>query len=170
MEMWKADRIANELLKKHGLDDWKVAFNGRLSRAFGRCYYRAKTIELNTTLVNLNSEELVTETIIHEIAHALEQGGHTEAWRRKYLEIGGNGNRYYDTQTVENPSIWKEAETENGIVLIPGDKVKVQLNGREQIAIYVHTNARNHKYPVVVDLGGRKYKIREKSVLANLNR
>ena len=59
-------------------------------------------------MAELNSEEAVKDTILHEIAHALSpQFGHGPAWRQKCLEIGANPNRCYDDQVVTPGLKWK---------------------------------------------------------------
>ena len=69
--------------------------------AFGYCSYGDRyEIILSKPLTLINSVEEVTDTILHEIAHALdvEQRGfsnHDKNWVRIAKSIGCNGKQYY---------------------------------------------------------------------------
>lgn len=101
-----ARQKANELMKKHGLIElgWRFEFD-RANRRFGCCKYSVKKITLSQSLTELNNEENVIDTILHEIAHALVgyKHKHNHVWRSKALEIGCNGNRCYSSIEVETP-------------------------------------------------------------------
>lgn len=86
--------LAIELKNKHSqLTYWSFTFNKR-KRSFGTCNYVKKEIQLSTTLIPVMSDEAIKFTIIHEIAHALTRGhGHDLEWKRKCIELGGDGNR-----------------------------------------------------------------------------
>ena len=109
MNITEAHRMLREELDKHELYHVEVKMNGRLTTVFGRYrysrLYNHKSIELSTKLVEINDEERVRLTILHEIAHALTEGhGHDSVWKAKLLEIGGDGKRCYsssDTNTIE---------------------------------------------------------------------
>jgi predicted SprT family Zn-dependent metalloprotease len=101
MNKLQAHQLLREQLDKHELYGVEAVMNGRLTSAFGRYrysrLYNNKSIELSTKLVELNDEERVLKTILHEIAHALTEGhGHDRVWQSKLLEIGGDGKRCYD--------------------------------------------------------------------------
>ena len=52
----------------------------------------------------LNDEKEVTNTILHEIAHALTPGHHHDrVWKAKAREIGCTGDRCYSGKTVTTP-------------------------------------------------------------------
>ena len=109
MLLEEAKALALELMKQHKLEHWHFEFDGA-KRRFGICRYNTKTIGLSKHLVLLNSKESVTDTILHEIAHALVGlgQGHNWVWRQKALEIGCNGKRCHsdeDTQSVERSFI-----------------------------------------------------------------
>ena len=63
-------RLEADLLAEHDLHDWSFAFNRR-KRAFGLCDYTRRTIFLSADLTELNDEAEVSDTLLHEIAHAL---------------------------------------------------------------------------------------------------
>jgi len=101
MNITRAKQILREELDKHELYYVEAKMNGRLTSAFGRYRYHRlsnyKVVELSTKLVEINDEERVRLTILHEVAHALTEGhGHDRVWQAKLLEIGGDGKRCYD--------------------------------------------------------------------------
>ena len=105
MNLIKTEKLANELLKKHGLINkgWRFEFDNA-TRRFGCCKYRSKRITLSKKLTELNDEENVLDTILHEIAHALTPSHHHDSvWRAKALEIGCDGNRCYSSDEVVTP-------------------------------------------------------------------
>jgi len=97
MTLEQAEELAKHLMSLHGVPrEWSFAFD-RSKVRFGKCDYRRKQISLSRYLVELNSEEEVQDTILHEIAHALlpRGAGHGPAWRSLALSIGCNGRRCY---------------------------------------------------------------------------
>ena len=94
MTVAEAVKMATKMLREHKeLNGWRVVLNRRKS-AFGVCNYRTKEIQLSSLLVPVTTDESVTDTIIHEIAHALcPKQGHNRIWQRKCIELGGNGQR-----------------------------------------------------------------------------
>lgn len=109
MNTTEAHKLLREQLDKHGLYHVEARMNGRLTRAFGRYKWNTmlerRWVELSTQLVKINDRDRVLRTILHEVAHALTEGhGHDEVWRKKLLEIGGDGKRCYsrtDTNVLE---------------------------------------------------------------------
>ena len=101
MELQKTKKIGRELIERHKLADTGWIFKlDYATRRFGQCNFKTKTISISTVLARLNDEEIVSETILHEIAHALvgARKGHGQEWRAKALEIGSNGNRTYGSE------------------------------------------------------------------------
>lgn len=79
----------------------KYAMNGRLFRVLGRCIKRNYgtdiTIELSTSFVNAcienNSMDILKNTILHEMCHALPKGGgHGTQWKHYAYIIGKKAN------------------------------------------------------------------------------
>ena len=103
MELRQANKLAIELMEQHGLLDkgWHFAFD-RANRRFGSCQYHRKRITLSKPLTELNSEQEIRNTILHEIAHALcPREGHNQIWKMKAIEIGCDGERCYSSNEVE---------------------------------------------------------------------
>ena len=89
MEVPEALTLARRLLDEHGLREWAVGLN-RNVRRMGVCRYRHKRIELSEPYVRLNDLDEVTDTIKHEIAHALvgPGRGHGPEWQAMAKKLG----------------------------------------------------------------------------------
>ena len=108
--------LAIELMEKHGLTETGWTFKwSRGKKQFGACATkfnrRTKTfvykeIRLSAPLTELNSEEQVTDTILHEIAHAIAgtAAGHGPEWRRVARAIGAKAERCYSSKDVNMPA------------------------------------------------------------------
>lgn len=95
--------LAVSLKNKHPeLSSWKVSFNNR-KKAFGICNYRTREISLSKLFIPFMTDEAVKDTIVHEIAHALTKGhDHDNVWKRKCIELGGNGYRISGVENFKN--------------------------------------------------------------------
>jgi len=85
----EACRLARALLTSYELHDWSFAFNRRKNQ-MGLCAYDDKVIALSVHFVELNDDDAIRDTLLHEIAHALTGPGHghDDVWKRKCLEVG----------------------------------------------------------------------------------
>jgi hypothetical protein len=94
VEIFEARQLAAGLMRRHGLTGWQVVFDNAKTRA-GICRAVPREIGLSRVLTQLHGRVEVTDTILHEIAHALvgPAHGHDEVWRRKALEIGCSATR-----------------------------------------------------------------------------
>lgn len=102
MDLAEARELALQLMKKHGLEyRWRFDFDNA-KRRLGACHHEYNCITLSKHLVLLNDIDVVRNTILHEIAHALvdPKYGHNWVWRQKALEIGCDGNRCYSSKKV----------------------------------------------------------------------
>lgn len=81
--------LAESLMERHGLSEWTLVFDRAVTRA-GQCRYRAREISLSAPLMSQWTREQCTNTILHEIAHALtpEDGGHGAEWRAMCRRMG----------------------------------------------------------------------------------
>lgn len=77
------------LIRHHGLDGWRFAWNRRKT-AMGLCRYEERRIELSAYFVARNPVGEIHDTLLHEIAHALVGAGHGHdaVWQAKCVEIG----------------------------------------------------------------------------------
>ena len=102
----EAKAMALELMREHGLIDegWRFEFH-RAVGCLGRCYYRQRKITVADWLVDMNTDEKVRDTILHEIAHALVGAGHKHdaVWKRRAAEIGAVPNACVNEKTIETP-------------------------------------------------------------------
>ncbi len=108
MDLALALTKARGLLHEHGLHGWQVGLDNAKRRA-GKCDYTAKMITLSRHLTRLHTEAEVTDTILHEIAHALvgPAHGHDAAWRSKALDIGCTGTRCLPPDAAQVPGAWE---------------------------------------------------------------
>lgn len=91
----------HKLLSKGWAFEWDNAKN-----RFGQCRYASKTISMSRILVELNSEEEVRDTILHEIAHALvgPEHNHDWMWRTIAKQVGARPERCFGGETVTPPA------------------------------------------------------------------
>jgi len=83
MNITEARRLYTDLKNGYGLNDWKVEFNNNVSRA-GVCNYDKKTLFISKKILSHASDEQIKNTMLHEIAHALEYektGTSNHGWR-----------------------------------------------------------------------------------------
>jgi predicted SprT family Zn-dependent metalloprotease len=104
MDLVRARWLAYMLLAQHGLGDWKFEFD-HARRRFGCCHISRKKITLSRPLTLLNDEPEVRDTLLHEIAHALEPtDGHGPRWRAACVRVGAKPVRCYTDKTVRSPA------------------------------------------------------------------
>jgi predicted SprT family Zn-dependent metalloprotease len=104
MDLSDAATLARNLMIKHGLGQWIFEFS-RCKSSFGAVRHASKRITLSAPLSEINSVAEVTDTILHEIAHALvgRGVGHGPAWKLKAQLIGARPERCYNTADVKTP-------------------------------------------------------------------
>ncbi len=111
------EREANALLRKHGLADqgWTFRWDSAKSRG-GECNYVKKTISMSRLLVPGWSSQEITDTLLHEVGHALvgPGHGHSSVWVRKVLSIGGSASVTHNAPTVQRQ--WAAMCSKHGVV------------------------------------------------------
>lgn len=92
MKLEAAEKLAHKLLRKHKLNNWYFYFD-QAKKRFGSTI--DGRISISAPLTKLNSKAEFTNTMLHEIAHALVgiQHGHDVVWKRKAIQIGCDGYR-----------------------------------------------------------------------------
>jgi len=90
MTRQQASQLLRDELNKHGLTDWSVRLNQNPQSHFlGLCSYKDKCIILSAHHIDIHPDPDVTNTIRHEVAHALCPGHmHDSVWSAKAKEIG----------------------------------------------------------------------------------
>lgn len=107
MNIDDARRLAIELMDQHRLTGWHLVFDRARTRA-GVCRFDRREIGLSRVLTALHPPELVRDTILHEIAHALAgpQHAHDAVWRATAIAIGGDGKRCVSASAPRPPAPW----------------------------------------------------------------
>jgi predicted SprT family Zn-dependent metalloprotease len=89
-----AAATAVHMMHEHGLTDWRFEWD-RAVRRVGACNYRRRVISLSRPLTERAPADIIRNTILHEIAHALVGRGHGHdwVWKLKARSIGCTGDR-----------------------------------------------------------------------------
>ncbi len=80
---------ARALMDRHGLDEWALRFNGARKK-LGECRPQQKLLLISRAHAVNEAPGQVTDTILHEIAHALAgpDAGHGPAWKEIARRLG----------------------------------------------------------------------------------
>jgi predicted SprT family Zn-dependent metalloprotease len=143
MDTTTTKKIAEQLMGEHGLSDWRFGYDNAKSR-FGCCHWLKKTITLSKSLVRLNDEARVRNTILHEIAHALtgRTNGHDKVWRQKAVSIGCDGERCYNSVLVKTVKRQYRGEC-------PNCHKVIERHRRLKISCGICSNVFNPKYLII---------------------
>lgn len=96
MNVSKAVKLTKKLLIMNGLIDWRVSVSMDRENP-GICDYDTKSIVISSLYFPRCTDRGALNVIIHEIAHALcPFQGHNEVWKKKCIELGGNGQIFFD--------------------------------------------------------------------------
>lgn len=85
------DMMFKHYFEKYNLDGWEWKVNKRLKRVLGRCWAgEKKLIELSYEHITFSKVEAIEDTILHELAHAIDgcKHGHREEWQKLAVELG----------------------------------------------------------------------------------
>jgi len=107
LDLTEARQLAAGLMAQHGLTGWRLVFDNAKTRA-GVCRFDRKQIGLSRPLVALYDIEQVTDTVLHEIAHALAgpRHGHDRLWRATARRIGCSGRRCVPAEAPSVDGSW----------------------------------------------------------------
>ena len=113
MPLKEVEALGLRLVRKHeavnGLKKgWDFAFDLAPVRG-GVCRYKEKLIALSVTYCLKASKQEITDTILHEIAHAIvgPNHGHDEAWKTVARRIGCTAKRCHHVD--HTPARWRGA-------------------------------------------------------------
>lgn len=108
MKLDELENLAREFLDTVGLTDWTFKFNNNVSR-LGVCKYRSQRIEIQKHYAARNPEEMVLDTLLHEIAHALVGPGHKHGpvWQRMAEKLGCTPKACSKTQVEAKKGDWQ---------------------------------------------------------------
>lgn len=106
----EAETLAHDLMDQFALDDWTFVWM-RSKVTFGQCRRRifgpnpVQEIRLSKPLTALNALEQVSDTLRHEIAHAIAplNAGHGPQWKAACHLTGARPTRCYNSTDVELP-------------------------------------------------------------------
>ena len=93
--------MARQLIDRHGLTDWTLAFS-ETRRRLGHCDYRDKVIRIALQHALGDADESIRDTVLHEIAHAIAgcEAGHGPLWKEIAQKIGATpAAKKYETLT-----------------------------------------------------------------------
>jgi predicted SprT family Zn-dependent metalloprotease len=102
-----AEKLAWQLLREHKLKDWTYQTNTR-KRTLGLCFSQYKRIELSIYFIEHNTPEVVRETLLHEIAHAIvgSDQGHNAVWMEMAEKLGVTPRRK-SAAAIMPPGPWQ---------------------------------------------------------------
>lgn len=101
------ENIWQQEKEKWKLFDWNLSFSNR-KRTLGYCNCTKKIISISNAYLNNNPFETMKDTLLHEIAHAVqyEKSGktdHGKEWKKIASEVGCRPVRCADTSEVNLP-------------------------------------------------------------------
>lgn len=109
MFLGDAEHMANYWMEHYGLFDlgWKFIFMNGRKQLHGRCSPRKKQVKLVRAYVEWNDEDTVKDTILHEIAHALDwvrnkNASHGPTWIAICFEVECRPYEFHnDTEQIK---------------------------------------------------------------------
>lgn len=102
MDLHSAKEMALRLMDLHIQEPgWTFEFM-HAKRRFGVCRHRRKIIELSKPLTLLNEIEIITDTILHEIGHAIAgyEAAHGPEWKKVASQLGARTESRCTVQNV----------------------------------------------------------------------
>src|SRR6267142_2373214 len=91
IRQYDAQNMCDSKLKELKLWEkgWRTTFS-KSEQYIGRCWHDSKRIEISLIHLNTRSEASLSDTILHEIGHAIagHDHGHDEVWRAECIKLG----------------------------------------------------------------------------------
>ena len=102
-----AEKLTMDLVNKY-IPGWGLGWICS-QRVYGKCSFGEHLIKLSLPLVQRNSVEETTNTILHEIAHAMAgpEHNHDWYWKAQCMKIGARPERCFNLNEVDNGAEWK---------------------------------------------------------------
>ncbi|MYA35301.1 MAG: SprT family zinc-dependent metalloprotease [Gammaproteobacteria bacterium] len=141
VRLMEVDAEARDLMDRHGLADWSFRSNDA-EKKLGVCRYREKRILLSRWHAANGARGQVTDTILHEIAHALAgmSAGHGPAWKTIAQQLGATPkSRAPETEQTRNKR--EIAKTK----FKAGDSVSFNIRGKTRSGVIERINPKRAK-------------------------
>jgi predicted SprT family Zn-dependent metalloprotease len=169
MDLNAVQALTEKKMAEHGLSyrGWRFKWL-RAKHTFGVCDYSDRFICISQPLSQINDEEAVTQTILHEIAHALvgPGHGHDKVWKEKCRQIGAKPRRCFsnnDTKVFERKKL--SVARINGVSYKEGDPIALRTSNGLERCKFIMFMPRSYKYPIVAEIpSGERYRFTENHV------
>jgi predicted SprT family Zn-dependent metalloprotease len=108
----EAGNTLRRLMNNYNLHHWRIGFNNR-KRGMGLTSYKDKKIYLSRNLINFAPDDVIINTMLHEIAHAIDferrgRSSHDIRWQSIALQVGAKPSPYVDDDKIEYTKNIKE--------------------------------------------------------------
>ncbi|MCY4261353.1 MAG: SprT-like domain-containing protein, partial [Rhodobacteraceae bacterium] len=126
---------------RHGLHGWTFCFSST-QRRLGKCNYKRQIIDVSLRHAVLDQTAEVTDTILHEIAHALAgpEAGHGPVWKKIAVRLNAlPKSRAPESAEAAEAARCSRAQFE------AGDSVRFVVKGTEKIGRIVRMNPKRAK-------------------------
>lgn len=161
MDLNAAHELARAIMDRNGLQDWTFQFD-HAKRRLGQCQTTRRAITMSRYFVSAASEEQVTQTMLHEVAHALTPGHHHDrVWLVMARSLGYHGSRLSRNPYLEAQRAAQGVTTNSDrppVNAKVGDVVELR-DGRSG-RVEAKTNA-----SYVIDVAGTRYRYRASAVV-----
>lgn len=85
----QAVKSCRAVMDSNGLNDWHIRLTTDIKAPYGLCSYVDKCIILNAHSIDTHPDNEITDTILHEVAHALTPGAaHNDVWKVQAIKLG----------------------------------------------------------------------------------
>ncbi len=136
LRLFEVAEEARKLMDRYGLRGWSLDFNNS-RRQLGACEWATKRILLSREHAVQKSPELVTDIILHEIAHALAGpgAGHGPAWKTMAVRLGARPR-----SCAPEPAEMRKKRLANKSDILVGDLVTFMGKNRLRKGVVLRKN------------------------------